>query len=137
MRTDDIQSGLSDNNYNAKRRIRLMQKDPHCYWCRRELKLYPDYWKWRHRQMPKDYPTIDHLNSRLLGNRYDPGMKGITLVLSCPDCNNKRSKEEQQTHIWRTRWISGSFPFPLRWFGRMLKWWRKKTRRKMCTFDSS
>lgn len=130
MRTANIKSGRSKNNYFAKRRVRLMEKDPFCYWCRRPLKLYPDYPEnYRHKPMPKDYPTIDHLNSRTgLKKRHDPKMKARTLVLSCPDCNNERAKKEMQTNIWVTRWKSASLPKYLNWVNRLLRWYRKNQR---------
>lgn len=119
---------MPQGDYFNRRRKRLMEKDPHCHWCRRPLKLYPNYGKphTRGMRMPADYPTIDHLKSRLFGPRQEVHMKQKTLVLSCPECNVRRSKEEQQRHIWRTRWKSGTFPFPLQWVGKLLKWYRKQ-----------
>lgn len=130
MRTADIKSGRSKNNYLAKRRIRLMEKHPFCHWCNRPLKLYPDYpEKYQNKPMPEDYPTIDHLNSKTgLKKRPDPKMKARTLVLSCPSCNNNRAKKEMQTNIWVTRWKSCAFPYYLKWFEKLLRWYRKNSR---------
>lgn len=118
---------MSRRGYYKKRRERLMEKDPHCYWCPRKLKLYPNYpKKMRHQTMPEDYVTIDHLKSRFWGPRRDVGMKERTLVLACPKCNNRRQAEEKQKYIWITRWKSGSFPYPFRWVGKILKNLRKQ-----------
>jgi hypothetical protein len=103
-----------------------MRRDPRCHWCRRELTLYPGYGKNGFKVMPEDYPTIDHLTSAFMGPRKDVRMKAQTLVLACPRCNNARNVEEAQKHIWRTRWKSASFPFPLRWIGKILKIYRMR-----------
>ena len=124
MRTADIKSGFSENNYNAKRRIRLMLKDPHCHWCRRELRLYDI----RGGKLPPDYPTIDHLKDKFLhGKRPEVGMKQTTLVLACPKCNNERTnKIATSKHKFKTWWKAGAFPPPFRWFGTLLKIFRKQ-----------
>lgn len=125
MRTTDIESGRSKNNYFAKRRLRLMQKDPHCHWCRRELKSYPNRTRGK---LPADFPTIDHLTSKFLCPRRDTRMRKTTLVLACQKCNTARQKEEHAKHIWLTRWKSGMFPYPFRWFGAFLKFCRREAR---------
>ncbi len=79
--------------------------------------------------MPDDYATIDHLTSAFLGPRKDVQMKARTLVLACPRCNNARNVAETHEHIWRTRWKSASFPFPLRWIGKLLKKYRWRIKR--------
>jgi 5-methylcytosine-specific restriction endonuclease McrA len=76
--------------------------------------------------MPDDYPTIDHLISAFMGPRENVDGKVRTLVLACPQCNNARNVAEAKQHIWRTRWKSGSFPSPLRWFGKLLKKYRAR-----------
>ncbi len=101
-----------------------MREDPHCHWCRKKLKLYPDYGKNGFKAIPEDYATIDHLTSAFMGPRKNVNMKTRTLVLACPQCNNARNVSETKQHIWLTRWRSGSFPFPLRWFGALLKKYR-------------
>ena len=117
------------HGYFKKRRIMLMEKDPHCHWCRLPLKLYPDYSR-KKQKMPNDFPTIDHIKSRFMGIREDVGMKKRTLVISCPKCNHQiRNNEEMRNHPFRTHWKSGTFPYPFRWFGRLLKFIRKQKRR--------
>jgi len=115
--------------YYRKRREKLMRKDPHCYWCKKELTLYPDYRSEGFKFMPDDYPTIDHLTSRFMGPRENGDGKTQAVVITCPQCNNARNVVETQKHIWRTRWKSASFPFPLRWAGRLLKIFRGHTLR--------
>lgn len=107
-----------------------MREDPHCHWCRRPLRLYPDYGKNGLRAMPEDYPTIDHLTSAFMSPRKNADGKMKTLVIACPHCNNTRSVAETSSHIWRTRWKSASFPFPLRWIGTMLRIFRRRALRK-------
>ncbi|HUC01330.1 MAG TPA: hypothetical protein VMA75_00290 [Candidatus Paceibacterota bacterium] len=111
--------------YYRKRRERMMRQDPHCHWCRRELKLYPGYGKNGFKKMPEDYPTIDHLTSAFMGPRKNGDGKTRTLVIACPKCNNARNVAETREHIWRTRWKSAAFPFPLRWLGTLLKKFRR------------
>ena len=113
-----------------------MKDDPHCHWCRRTLRSYPDYPACSGQRMPDDFPTIDHLNSRLWGAR--PETKGKrTLVLSCPGCNNRRNVEEARKYIWITRWKSASFPRYLNWLNRTLRQWRKIRRRISVTARNS
>lgn len=117
--------------YYRKRREKLVREDPHCFWCHRELKLYPSWPSPEQKTIPEDYPTIDHLTSRFMGPRkHMPNMR--VLVLACPACNNARNVAQTDRHIWRTRWKSGSFPFPLRWLGTVAKRYHqaRKTRRK-------
>jgi len=107
-----------------------MREDPRCHWCKRELTLYPSYGRGGFKMMPEDYPTIDHLTSAFMGPRRNDDGKSQTLVIACPQCNNTRNVAECQHHIWRTRWKSASFPFPLRWLGRLLKKYRYYFQRK-------
>ncbi|MEW6610813.1 MAG: hypothetical protein AB1352_04305 [Patescibacteria group bacterium] len=110
-----------------RRRRNLMREDPYCHWCRRALRFYPDYPAQPGKRMPDDFPTIDHLHSRLRGRR--PAVTGqCTLVLSCPACNNRRNVEEARKHIWITRWKSASFPRSLNWLNHALRQWRNMRR---------
>jgi hypothetical protein len=120
---------MPNPGYYRKRRVRLMREDPHCHWCRRELKLYPDYGKNGFKVLPEDAATIDHLTSAFMGPRKNGDGKTQALVLACPRCNNARNVAETQRHIWPTRWKSGSFPWPLRWVGKLAKWWRRQRMR--------
>ncbi len=72
-----------------KRREILMARDPHCHWCGRELKDKKTNGRGR---LPKDFPTIDHLQNRFFGRKYVPN-KEMT-VLACPSCNNERQRKE-------------------------------------------
>ena len=113
---------VASTKYLRLRRARLMQKDPHCYWCRKPLK---EYYATSH-GLPDDFPTIDHLVSRFSGKRKEVYMKERTLVLSCPKCNQDRANEEMQKHIWKTRWKAGQFPRRLKYIGIILKWIRNE-----------
>lgn len=73
---------------NRNRKLYLLRKDPHCYWCGREVfdhdlshKSHPPY----------NTATVDHLITRYSSVRGE--VKGET-VLSCWKCNNDRSKQE-------------------------------------------
>jgi hypothetical protein len=57
-------------------------------------------------------------------------MNARTLVIACPQCNNARNVAEAHKYIWLTRWKSAAFPFPLRWFGVLLKRYRHQKRKE-------
>ncbi len=80
--------------YFHYRRRKLLYEDPHCHWCGKELY----YYKTKGGKLPDDFATIDHLESKLLGERKDVQKKKKTLVLACPACNNKRSKDELEKY---------------------------------------
>jgi 5-methylcytosine-specific restriction endonuclease McrA len=124
---------MPNPGYFRKRRNRLMKENPHCHWCGKTLNLYPDYGTNGFKIMPDDYATIDHLVSRLRGPRKNVSMNARTLVIACPQCNNARNVAEAHQYIWRTRWKSASFPFPLRWFGVLLKRYRHQRRKRILT----
>ena len=103
-----------------------MEKDPQCNWCRKKLKMYEDYPSKKYKKMPDDFPTIDHLKSRLSGKRVDVKMKERTLVLSCPTCNHEvRNKADSKKHRLKVMYKSGAFPKPFRWLGKIIKFFRR------------
>ena len=102
-----------------------MEQNPHCHWCKRKLKLYPDYRTDKNRPMPSDYPTIDHLYSRFNGPRPQSYNKRV-LFLSCPECNNGRSKDDIYNHPIRHMYLSASFPKQLFFINVALRLWRGK-----------
>lgn len=133
------------SGYYAKRRLRMMEEDPHCHWCGRELKLYLDYpnrkvfeenpveyqrLKAKYPRMPDDYPTIDHLKTSFFGKRPDVYGREKTLVLACLPCNNGREREIHLVNKWRMRWKAGSFPRYLWWLNRLLRYFRGQKSRK-------
>ena len=73
----------------SKRRANLMEKYPFCYWCA----MYLVYVKIDGGPLPDDFPTIDHINSRLM--HPDGRPKVGVIVLSCPGCNQDRNRQEQ------------------------------------------
>ena len=92
------------------RRLSLMEKDPNCHWCRRELRMQPIP---KGRSHPEDYPTLDHIYGRetsISGMRPVPDGEKGKIVLSCRKCNNDRSARIQKENIEITRMKSGRFP---------------------------
>jgi hypothetical protein len=112
------------SSYYKKRRTRLLEKDPFCYWCRKPLVLIqlPPNLKG---PIPDNFPTIEHLNSRFLGKRPKADFKTKTLVLACPPCNFERGRLEVAKHPFRQHWKSSSFPPPFEWLGWPLKRYRR------------
>ena len=109
---------MPDTDYYARRRARLMQKNPHCYWCHCLVIYYPMK---DHQKFPDNYATIDHLNSHLKGPRPNVFFKKRTLVLACFKCNQKRNMAEQHKNkMWL--WYKAD-SYPLKW-----KWARKYIR---------
>jgi hypothetical protein len=73
----------------TRRRRNLMEADPHCFWCGREVREYPGEDKAVH----PDRATIDHLYQK---SEYKPRpAKGFT-VLSCEPCNYLRAQEAER-----------------------------------------
>jgi hypothetical protein len=78
---------------NRKRRRKLWERDPHCYWCGIET-----VWHEENAKQAINAATIDHIRSRYMENRPDKGegyRPGI-LVLACWKCNNERARIEQE-----------------------------------------
>lgn len=128
--------------YFRKRRKQLMEEHPFCSWCPKRLKMYPDGWKPEDGcGLPNDFPTIDHIYSRFWFWNGRPQVygRGQSLVLSCPPCNQGRAKRDEQEHIWRHRWKTGSFPPPLRWVGYAIMGCRaiKKAHKQAKEYDKS
>lgn len=70
------------------RRQRLLEADPHCYWCGREVVE----WVFESGVAPPlNQATIDHVNSRVRGPRPKIGR----WVLACRECNEGRAREEE------------------------------------------
>lgn len=80
---------------DKRRRLKLWQRNPHCHWCGRKT-VYIQ----RRQGGPKvaysdDEATLDHLNSRLSGNRKQTNT--VTTVLACRACNHRRAAFEEAT----------------------------------------
>lgn len=73
-RYSDVSDIDDSNGRNKKRRQKLLDKDPHCHFCRKELDLYNS--------------TLDHLLPR---SKHGGG--GSNLVLSCYVCNHKKGNK--------------------------------------------
>jgi hypothetical protein len=120
-----------DRKRRRRRRLKLLEKDPHCYWCRRELRelaVYPI----PKGGLPPDAATTDHLNSRIA---YPDGRPRTfifvaspkevwfrtppTTVLSCPRCNLLRAQDEERGIVWTPGCRAGAYrslqraPFPV------------------------
>lgn len=98
--------------YFKGRRKRLMDKDPHCYWCGIEVIYYPLK---KHERMPENYATLDHLKSKYNGKRPDVHMKQKTLVLACSKCNLLRCKLETKALKGIRLWHRNQYPRYLFW----------------------
>lgn len=103
------------------RRVNLMKEDPHCYFCRRELRMSET----KGGPIPDDFPTLDHLNDRFTFSKRPE--KHFSLVLACKKCNEGRSRRIVSSNRSKARWKSGAFPFPFRWFGKLVKLYRTKS----------
>jgi hypothetical protein len=75
----------------VKRRQKMVERFPFCYWCERFLIEYPPD-AFRKGKLPDDFATIDHVYSRMNGTR---PLRGVW-VLCCPPCNHMRSKQEER-----------------------------------------
>lgn len=71
-----------------KRRDRLYKEHPYCHWCGRRLTD-----KMNGKKFPKNFRTVDHVKSKLSGDRWRTG--GQT-VLACHECNQDRNRLEQK-----------------------------------------
>jgi len=91
-------------NSNKRRKENLFREDPHCYWCGIEVINYPLA---DGERMPDNFATLDHLDTRLSGNR--GVIKNQTrTVLACSKCNFDRGVEEvNNTPIEELRRRSG------------------------------
>ena len=97
MGSTNIEHIRKPKNKIGRRRYNLYIRDPHCYYCGRELK-----WK---------ESTVDHVYSKVeSGKRNTPNGKGET-VLACSSCNNKRQSLEIKS-LPRWHWWLRSQAFP-------------------------
>ena len=78
---------------NNKRRFRLWQRDPHCFYCGAMTVLYNPK---RGEIMSYNVATVEHLRSRNHPDRLEPN-DGNTerTVLACNKCNNERNRQEE------------------------------------------
>lgn len=91
------------NEWLKRRRKRLWEADPCCYWCRRPTILLnvPGG------QLPENAATIDHLRSKFDPTRGQPirGRWDFRYVLACWKCNNERARIEEKflpkAELWR------------------------------------
>jgi hypothetical protein len=125
---------MTSTTYYHQRRQQLMAKDPHCYWCGKEV----IYFKTNGGRVPNNFATIDHLYSKLSGKRFDPKRKQKTLVLACYKCNQERARKEDIELTNLDRWIRGNY-FP-KWLRPIqtfliIIWIYKKLRNREINFN--
>ena len=111
---------MSGSAYKRKRRKRLFDRHPFCYWC--GVILIEDYSEGTRLD---NAATLDHLRSKFWGKRPNVFGKERTMVLACNKCNLERSRKEQdfirKWMPWKL-WIMGkSFPWPLRFLNKLLR----------------
>jgi len=97
------------NKYFKKRLLTLLARDPHCYWCGKEV--------FKASKHPKlhNHATIDHFFSKARGKRPVVGKhlppNTQTLLLCCLQCNTRRANNQQVLPNKIIRWCkSGRFP---------------------------
>lgn len=88
---------MSGTSPAARRRLRLLAEDPHCFWCGRDVQDYDGYQFTKGEMIPDDLATLDHVNQRYRQKGVRP-RQGMT-VLACFRCNQRRSVEWQQQEI--------------------------------------
>lgn len=78
-------------------RSELMARDPHCYYCKRECREYPELQNSLLKKgttYPPDMATIEHLYDRLEPEkRYQIYPNNEDKVLACLECNHARAKK--------------------------------------------
>lgn len=81
---------MKPKSQQARRRLNLWLKDPHCFWCERLTVLPPNGGG----ALFPHHATLDHIlsrNVRLPGEQFNCGEN---TVLACHQCNNERNREE-------------------------------------------
>ena len=85
---------------SKKRRLEnLYKKNPRCYWCGCEVKMFNDQ---DERDKSKRGATLDHVFSKLNPRRLL--RKKGTLVLSCRQCNQDREVKESSQLTLEELW---------------------------------
>lgn len=98
MDQDKLQEYIKKRRVKNKVHVkRLMNENPHCYYCRIECKYYPEFRTGnlkRGQSYPHDMATLEHLF-----DRYDPIKRYRVYendedkVLACYKCNYSRSQQ--------------------------------------------
>ena len=81
---------MAGSRQRTKRRLKLWNRNPNCFWCGVETTLDTP-------QRAATTATLDHIRSRYCSQRAERGEKwqrGI-VVLACFRCNNERCRMEQ------------------------------------------
>ena len=73
-----------------RRKSNLMKEDPHCFYCRREVFIFPHV---DGKRVPNNQATLDHIEDRVY--RIDRPIIGENTVLACFKCNGERNRYRQ------------------------------------------
>ncbi len=81
---EQAMEGENTMTRNRRRTIKreLLSKDPHCFWCGKEVTL--DVHWGPHEKVPSNFATIEHLVPRRAGRMADFERN---LRIACPTCN--------------------------------------------------
>lgn len=106
---------MGNNGQKRRRLVWLWLKDSKCYWCGKETALYvaasDGTGTQRHAPDVPEKATIDHINSKLSGNRREVTDWTELTVLACFECNHNRGVEEQLAMgVEEMRRRSGAYP---------------------------
>lgn len=85
----------NSNIVKRNRRKNLMKVDPHCWYCGLELVYVEQQGVANSRDIPYNYPTIEHLFSRNSGRLSVNHTNDTRRVLACPECNWNRARWEE------------------------------------------
>lgn len=86
---------MSDTKSLARRRAHLLEEDPHCAYCGRLVR----YWKPSEgEQLPDDFATIEHVHTKIGGNRPQQGKT----ILACYRCNQDKGREDNMEYLQQT-----------------------------------
>lgn len=81
---------------NRKRRLKLWNKDPHCYYCGRLTVERSKDDQRKPGELPDKQATLEHLRSRLDPTRQEPCIdNNERTVLACRECNETKAAEEE------------------------------------------
>lgn len=74
-----------------KRKIKLVSESPYCYWCGKKVRLTEG----NPGRQDHDHATLDHIYTRRDPSRWAAPNNTERTVLSCYECNQKRSIEDK------------------------------------------
>ena len=102
-----IEKKPSTKTSAQRRKVNLMKKDPHCFYCKREVFIF------KHQSrvaFPDNQATLDHVEDRVY--RENRPIKGINTVLCCTKCNRDRNRYRQICPEAEAVWKKSLRPTP-------------------------